>query len=331
VKGTGSFQASLGLEGVGQAHLSVAHALAGRLLSDVPALLIAAAPTRRYDQFMVANAPTRSSRLDELRTHVSGLSSVLVCFSAGIDSTLVLAVASEQLKERAVGFTAVSPSLPAGELEAARQIASQLGTVVHFVESHELDRPGYASNGSDRCFHCKSELYELAESCRTKLGLDWIVNGTNVDDLGDYRPGLDAAKKAGVRSPLLELGFSKSDTRAAALDLGLQLWDKPAAACLSSRIPYGVPITPDRLTQVERLESKLKALGFRQVRVRWHGEIARIEVEVGELSRAIQPDNREDILKSGKECGFQFVTVDLAGYRTGSLNELLSGRSLKLV
>jgi uncharacterized protein len=280
---------------------------------------------------MVANAPTPTSRLAELRAHVSGLGSALVCFSAGIDSTLVLAVASEQLNNRAVGFTAVSPSLPASELEAARGLAAQLGVEVHFVESHELDRPEYARNESDRCFHCKTELYELAESHRVKLGFDWILNGTNADDMGDYRPGLEAANNAGIRSPLLELGFTKQDTRAAALELGLPIWDKPAAACLSSRIPYGTAVTPARLTQVEQFETKLKALGFRQVRVRWHNEIARLEVEPAEFLRIIQPEVREQVLVTGKECGFKFTALDLAGYRTGSLNELLNGKSLKLV
>jgi len=280
---------------------------------------------------MVANAPTPSSRLGELRAHIAGLGSVLVCFSAGIDSALVLAVAREQLEDRAIGLTAVSPSLPKSELEAARKLAQDLGAVVHFVESHELDREDYARNESDRCFHCKTELYALAEAHRVMLGLDWIANGTNADDMGDYRPGLDAARMAGVRSPLLELGFSKQETRAAAHQLGLPIWDKPAAACLSSRIPYGVPVTPARLAQVEQLESTLHSLGFRQVRVRWHDEIARLEIEPHEFSRAIDPEVRERIVAAGKACGFRFITLDLLGYRTGSLNELLQGRSLKLV
>lgn len=280
---------------------------------------------------MVAHAPISTSRLDQLRAHVASMGSVLVCFSAGIDSALLLAVATEQLKERAVGLTAVSPSLPKSELEQARQLAKELGAVVHFVESHELDREGYARNGSDRCFHCKSELYELAEAHRVQLGLDWIANGTNADDMGDYRPGLEAARAAGVRSPLLELGFNKQETRAAALELGLPIWNKPAAACLSSRIPYGVPVTPERLAQVERLESKLRSLGFQQVRVRWHNEIARVELEPREFLRVIEPETRDAIVKAGKASGFQFITLDLAGYRTGSLNELLDGKSLKLV
>ncbi len=280
---------------------------------------------------MAASAPNPSSRLNELRDRISNLESVLVCFSAGIDSTLVLAVASEQLGDRAVGLTAVSPSLPESELAAARLLAKQLGVVVNFVDSHELDRPEYARNEADRCFHCKTELYELAAQQRQQLGLNFILNGTNGDDLGDYRPGLEAAQKASVRSPLLELGFTKADIRAAASELGLQVWDKPAAACLSSRIPYGTSVTRERLAQIERFEAELKSLGLNQVRVRWHDKIARIEVELRDIPYVVEPENRDKILEIGHKCGFQFITLDLAGYRTGSLNELLLGRNLKLI
>ena len=280
---------------------------------------------------MAASAPHQSSRLDALRDQISKLESVLVCFSAGIDSTLLLAVASEQLGEKAVGLTAVSPSLPESELADARQIAKQLGVVVRFVESHELDRPDYARNEADRCFHCKTELYGLAERQRVELGLKCVVNGTNADDLGDYRPGLEAAQKAGIRSPLLDLGFTKAEVRAAALEMGLQVWDKPAAACLSSRIPYGTSVTRERLAQIERFEANLKSLALGQVRVRWHDKIARIEVELQDIPRVVDPANRARIVEMGRDCGFQFITLDLAGYRTGSLNELLAGRNLKLV
>ena len=280
---------------------------------------------------MVPIAPTPPSRLDDLREHIRNLGSAVICFSGGIDSTLVLAVASEQLKGRAIGLTAVSPSLPIGERAEAERLARQLGAEVHFVESHELDRPLYVKNTDDRCFHCKTELYELAEIKRSQLGLNHIINGTNADDISDYRPGLLAANNAQVRSPLLELGLSKSDVRAAAYALGLDVWDKPAAACLSSRIPYGTSVTRERLTQIDRFESELKAIGFRQVRVRWHDQIARIEVELTDLTRAVDEQNREKIVTIGRECGFHFITLDLVGYRTGSHNELLTGKNLKLV
>jgi len=166
---------------------------------------------------------------------------------------------------------------------------------------------------------------------RAQLGFQYIVNGTNSDDTGDYRPGLVAALNARVRSPLLELGLSKADVRAAAQDLGLDVWDKPAAACLSSRIPYGTSVTKERLQQIDKFESGLKALGFRQVRVRWHDQIARIEVPLKELGLTLEDQNREKIVTMGRECGFHFITLDLAGYRMGSHNELLQGKNLKLL
>jgi len=280
---------------------------------------------------MVMSANARTSRLDELRLHIKSLGSALICFSGGIDSALVLAVATEQLGELAIGLTAVSASLPEGERADAERLAHELKANVRFVESHEIDKPLYARNAEDRCFHCKTELYELAEHERIQLGLQYIVNGTNSDDTGDYRPGLVAALNARVRSPLLELGLSKADVRAAAQDLGLDVWDKPAAACLSSRIPYGTSVTKERLQQIDKFETGLKALGFRQVRVRWHDQIARIEVPLNELGLTLEDQNRENIVAMGRECGFHFITLDLVGYRMGSHNELLQGKNLKLL
>lgn len=275
------------------------------------------------------SAQISDSRLQALRDHIRSMGSLLVCFSGGIDSALILAVAAAELKERAVGLTAVSPSLPEEERVEAARIAKLINANLEFVHSNEIDRPLYVQNGEDRCFHCKTELYEIAERKRLELGLNYIANGTNRDDLGDYRPGLDAAKNARVRSPLLELDFSKADVRRAALALGLDVWDKPAAACLASRIPYGTSVTRERLGQIERFESGLKALGFRQLRVRWHEQIARIELGLDEIDLALP--KREEIVAIGKAAGFHYVTLDLAGYRTGSHNELLRGRSLKLI
>ena len=280
---------------------------------------------------MVLSAPSNGSRLDELRSHVLSLESAIVCFSGGIDSALVLAVANEQLKDRAVGLTAVSASLGEGERAEAERLARGLRAQVEFVETRELENPLYARNADDRCYHCKTELYEIAEQKRLEHGLKFIVNGTNSDDIGDYRPGLAAAKNVNVRSPLLELGLSKSDVRAAALEMGLDIWDKPAAACLASRIPYGTTVTRERLEQIDRFECGLKELGFRQVRVRWHDQIARIEVAITELELVLQAHNREHIVALGRDNGFHFITLDLAGYRTGSHNELLKGKNLKLL
>jgi uncharacterized protein len=257
-----------------------------------------------------------------------------VCYSGGVDSAFVLAVAHEVLGDRAVGLTAVSPSLAPFEKEAAVAVARQIGARLELVDSHEIERPGYAANGTDRCFHCKSELYEVADHKKREWQLAHVLNGTNVDDLGDHRPGLEAAKNASVRSPLVELGFTKDDVRRCAHLIGLTVWDKPASACLSSRIPYGTEVTRERLAQIGGLEAELRALGLRQVRVRWHeaglkGAMARIEVGPGELARAFEA--REAIVLAGKRFGFAFVTLDLQGYRTGSHNEVVVGKSLRVV
>jgi uncharacterized protein len=284
-----------------------------------------------------ADAP---AKLAELRKHLAEMGSVLVCYSGGIDSAFVLAVANEVLGTRAIGMTAVSPSLAPFEREEAIAVAGQIGARHELVESREIDDPSYAANHTDRCFHCKSELYRLSAEKRAEWSMDFVVNGTNLDDLGDYRPGLEAAARAGVRSPLVELGFTKADVRACAAALGLSIWDKPAAACLSSRIPYGTKVTRERLAQIGALEGELHRLGLRQVRVRWHalggdgqttkdGAMARVEVAKDELAKAFEA--RDEIVAAGKRFGFAYVTLDLQGYRTGSHNEVLVGRQLRVV
>ena len=286
--------------------------------------------------------PPIRAKLDALDALLRGLGSVIVCYSGGVDSAFVLAAAHRALGEKAIGLTAVSPSLAPGELEEAVSIATQIGAEHRVVESREIDDPDYQKNAPNRCFYCKSELYGLAEARRVEWGVAHVVNGTNVDDLGDYRPGLEAASNASVKSPLVELGFTKDDVRAGAAAFGLPVWDKPAAACLSSRIPFGTSVTRERLGLVGSFESALKALGFRRVRVRYHSlsaatpgsaekALARVELDPSDLARAAEASLREAIVDAGKRAGFAFVTLDLAGYRMGSQNELLEGRSLRVI
>lgn len=265
-----------------------------------------------------------TSKLNQLRALLKSLDSALVCFSGGIDSTLVLAVAHEQLGPRALAMTALSPSVAPADREDAARLAQQLGARHLFVQSNELQRPEYVRNAPDRCYHCKTELYQIAVRVAHEHHLNTILNGTNHDDLGDYRPGLQAATDAAVRSPLLELSFTKADVRAVAKELNIEIWSKPASACLASRLPYGTSVTPERLHQVATLEAFLRAAGFRQLRVRYHDELARVEVAPEELPRLLQPDVRHALIAAGREAGFTYVTVDLAGYRQGSHNEVLA-------
>jgi len=271
------------------------------------------------------------TKLKALRGRLSELGSVLVCYSGGVDSAFVLAMAHEVLGDSAIGMTAVSPSLAPDEKKDAVAIARTIGAEHRLVESREIEDDRYVANNPDRCFHCKSELYRIALAKQRDWQLDAIVNGTNRDDLGDYRPGLEAAKEAGVVSPLVDLGFSKQDVRDGALAIGLGVWDKPASACLASRIPYGTSVTRERLSQIGGFEQALRELGFRQLRVRYHGDVARIELGLDELVLAAEPGTRERIVEAGKEQGFKYVTLDLGGYRKGSHNEVLVGRSLRVV
>jgi len=261
-----------------------------------------------------------------LRGLIADCGSALVCYSGGVDSTLLLKVAHDVLGERCVAMVAMSPTMAASERKAALEIAAQIGARTQVTESHELSRPEFRMNPKDRCYHCKDELLDLARPMAEQLGLREILLGTNTDDLGDYRPGLQAAQDHGARQPLVDASLTKAEVRELSKQLGLSTWDKPQLACLSSRFPYGTEITPERLRQVDGLEDGLRELGFRQVRARWHGEVARLELEPSEIVRAADPDVRAAIVKLGRELGFTFVALDLAGFSSGSLNQLLSIR-----
>lgn len=268
---------------------------------------------------------TKESRLREI---VRSLGSAVVAFSGGVDSALVLKVAHDELGERAFGVTGASPSLARRELDGVLDVVEALGAAHAVIETKELEDPNYRANPADRCYYCKHELYgKLAEVARER-GAQCIVDGFNLDDAQDYRPGRRAAAEFAVRSPLAEAGLGKADVRALARKLGLEVWDKPALACLSSRFPYGTAISLELLAQVERAESAVLASGVRECRVRHHGEIARIEVPLGELERVTAPGVREAIVAGVRAAGYRYVTLDLGGYVSGNLNQLLAGASL---
>lgn len=264
-----------------------------------------------------------AERLERLRAEIARLGAVVVAYSGGVDSSVVLRVAHDVLGERATGVIGRSDSYAAHEFELALAQAASFGARIEVVTTGELSNPAFASNPADRCYHCKSELYRQLSSVAARLGAAAILDGTIHDDLADWRPGRRAAEASSVRSPLAELGFSKDDVRAAARRLGLASQDKPASPCLASRIPYGTEITSERLGQVERGEALLRSLGFRELRVRHHGDVARIEVPLADLARMLAPDVRERVLSGMRAIGFSFVALDLEGLRSGSLNRAL--------
>ena len=264
-----------------------------------------------------------------LRALLSSFGSVMVAFSGGVDSAYLAWVASSELGSKAVAVTGDSASYPTFQRDLADSLVSKFGIRHEIILTEEFDDPNYTSNPANRCYFCKSELYSKLTGLAAERGLAVICDGTNADDVGDYRPGRQAAREAGVRSPLLECGLTKAEIRELSHRAGLPTWDEPASACLSSRIPYGQVVTLEKLSSVDRAEQALRSFGFRQVRVRHHGELARIELAREDIPKALEPDTADRISAALKSFGFKYVTVDLEGYRMGSLNESLRASTAK--
>ncbi len=274
---------------------------------------------------VVTELNAKEARLfDSLRR----LERVIVAFSGGTDSAYLAWAANRVLGSNALAITADSASLPESHKRDAENFVRRFEIGHEYIQTSEFDNPAYAQNNPDRCFHCKDELFTRLEELARERGFGHIVYGVNVDDLTDYRPGQNAAKAHQVSAPLADAGLSKAEIRELSRQAGLPTWDRPASACLSSRIPYGTPVTIQNVKTVETGEERIKALGFRQFRVRFHGEIVRIEIAADEMPRALNPEMARRFTAIFKELGFRYVTLDLEGYRQGSLNEVLPLRSL---
>lgn len=272
------------------------------------------------------------AKRDRLLAVLRGYGSCAVAFSAGVDSTVVAQAAQLALGERAVAVTGVSSSLASGELAEAESLARQIGIRHQVISTAEFDNPDYRRNSPDRCYHCKTELYTQLEGLADQLGVEVVANGANLDDRGDYRPGMQAAGEHAVRSPLVECELTKAEVRALAAHWRLPVWDKPASPCLSSRIAYGEEATAERVAMIDRAEQYLRSLGLRELRVRYHkGDLARIEAPLAELSRLASPEVREALAREFRSLGFKFITLDLEGLRSGSLNQMIAPDELRVL
>lgn len=272
---------------------------------------------------------TLDKKFSALGSHIRSLGSILVAYSGGVDSGYLAWVAHQELGDAMLAVLADSPSLARSQKRDAMAFAEEHGIPLKVLNTGELDNPDYARNDGDRCFHCKDELFKVMEQYRARTAYQAIAYGVNVDDQGDYRPGQRAASQHGVATPLLQAGLTKADIRQLAREAGLRIWDKPASPCLSSRIEYGRPVTPEALAAVEHGEDALRELGFTQFRVRHHGDIVRIEIAQDELPTAMNPATAAEFTRIFKALGFKYVTLDLEGFRSGSMNEILPVDSLR--
>ncbi len=262
-------------------------------------------------------------KLAHLQKILREMESVLVAFSGGVDSSFLLRVSRDTLGDKAAALTALSPTYPEHELRAAKQFTADLGVTHILVESNELKIENFAQNDPRRCYYCKSELFGILRQEADQRGFKTLCDGSNVDDRGDFRPGMQAAQEKGVRHPLIEAGLSKEEIRGLSRELGLETYQKGSMACLSSRFPYGTEITESRVRQVARCEALLRAMGYDPYRVRYHGDIARIEIQRTDFDRLLEKDHLDRVIEAFKQAGFVYVTLDLEGFRSGSMNEVL--------